>query len=609
MKKWLLIIWLAMCQTAFADVVIDDDFKSLRLNQYTRYIEDDSCMYYVTDIDDHLFDRFLIGSNFGLTRSCLWLKVNILNKSSDKTEFIIENANALIDNIEMMVVNNGMVTKSVLSGSQFSFYNREVAYRKILNRLSIPQGDSVEIYFLLNKQPGFINVPLKLWDVNSFYRHMQRQNRVVGVFFGMLMLYFFMCLWVVIIARERYMLFFSMFLPIGAFFVFYSEGFAFQYLFPEKPMIHSMINYFIMIAYLMMLFYFTEYFLKVRLPSNKAVGLIKLVLFFLIGLIIILLSVFELSIDLRYSLSTVLSILILSLHMVLFVLTVNIFRKSQTGTLLTFSSSFFIYFLFIVFYTLTNFGVFNIYLDSSQLIYVSSVFIFVLFSIVFVYKAQSTMQANRMFGEEIRKLNIEYALALVQGSENERKRIAGELHDGVGAVLSGIKMKLSSMHYTDSNVIDKESLDSEIESLDKLCNKVRLYSHKLYSHTLHRYGLKPAIEDLVAKKHGQLRIEFKYLTNLEVDMDTATVIYRILDSIFQLIDARTVQVEMGIDSNQTMVILEIRFTGKKLKSDLEYSIENIEYLINLMGGKIEFSMDNAWTNSIHVEIPFLRVDG
>jgi signal transduction histidine kinase len=220
-----------------------------------------------------------------------------------------------------------------------------------------------------------------------------------------------------------------------------------------------------------------------------------------------LLIVFDLSIDLRYYLSSILSILILSVHLILFALTVKIFSQSKTKTLLTFSFSFFVYFLFIVFYTLSNFGVFNIYLDSSQLIYISSVFIFVLFSIVFVYKAQSTMLENELFRDEIRRLNVDYALALVSGSENERKRIAGELHDGIGAILSAIKMKMSSLQYSNVESIDKAKLEVEIDSLDKLCNSVRLYSHKLYSHTLHRYGLEAALEDLTNKKHAKLNIQ------------------------------------------------------------------------------------------------------
>lgn len=589
-----------------ASVVIQDDFKSKRLNQYTQYYEDDSCLFYVTDFSSDMFDKSLIGSNFGLTRSCLWLKINIKNESDNFQDFIIENSNALVDNIEMMVIKDGNLIKSVLSGTQFSFYNREISYRKILNRLNIPTGDSAEVYFLLNKQPGFINIPLKLWQEDEFYKHMQNQNRVVGLFFGMLVLYFFMCLWVVIIARERYMLFFSMFLPIGAFFVFYSEGFAFEYLIPERPAIHTLIQYFIMISYLLILFYFTEYFLKVRLPKNKVVIFIKFILIFIMSLIVILLIVFDLSIDLRYYLSSILSILILSVHLILFALTVKIFSQSKTKTLLTFSFSFFVYFLFIVFYTLSNFGVFNIYLDSSQLIYISSVFIFVLFSIVFVYKAQSTMLENELFRDEIRRLNVDYALALVSGSENERKRIAGELHDGVGAILSAIKMKMSSLQYSNVESIDKGMLEAEIESLDKLCNKVRLYSHKLYSHTLHRYGLEAALEDLVKKKHAKLNIGVNYIGELEVDMDTGTVIYRVLDSIFQLINAKSVRVDINHKKKDQLIMIDIQFVGKRLKSDIDYGIENVEYLTNLMGGKIIFSMDNVWTNNIHLEIPLVK---
>jgi signal transduction histidine kinase len=46
---------------------------------------------------------------------------------------------------------------------------------------------------------------------------------------------------------------------------------------------------------------------------------------------------------------------------------------------------------------------------------------------------------------ELRNLNKTYSHSLVEGQEKQRKRVAEELHDGIGALLSAMKMKISAL--------------------------------------------------------------------------------------------------------------------------------------------------------------------
>ncbi|WP_338359916.1 tetratricopeptide repeat-containing sensor histidine kinase [Yeosuana marina] len=102
-------------------------------------------------------------------------------------------------------------------------------------------------------------------------------------------------------------------------------------------------------------------------------------------------------------------------------------------------------------------------------------------------------QRQKRKNQEILTLKREHQIkaleALIEGEENERFRIAKELHDGVNGDLSVIKYKLSSLLEMNNNVI-KEA----IAMIDDSCKQVRAISHDLVPPSLENFNLVEATE-------------------------------------------------------------------------------------------------------------------
>ncbi len=82
--------------------------------------------------------------------------------------------------------------------------------------------------------------------------------------------------------------------------------------------------------------------------------------------------------------------------------------------------------------------------------------------------------------------------AVIEGQEAEKRRISQELHDGIGPLVSTLKMKLESE-------IPQQDNESYIDLLDEISTDIRSISHALSPSVLHDFGLEKAIENFVLR--------------------------------------------------------------------------------------------------------------
>jgi two-component system NarL family sensor kinase len=120
-------------------------------------------------------------------------------------------------------------------------------------------------------------------------------------------------------------------------------------------------------------------------------------------------------------------------------------------------------------------------------------------------KLQSSALKQMQQEQEINQLK-----ALVRGEEQERNRIAIELHDGIASELWGIKLNVGSLREQERNGDFKEGRWEAVYSqLDHTAQKVRTTAHNLMPDLLLDEGLAPALATLCHRMKSQ--------TGLEVD--------------------------------------------------------------------------------------------
>ncbi|MBK8493710.1 MAG: tetratricopeptide repeat protein [Chitinophagaceae bacterium] len=126
--------------------------------------------------------------------------------------------------------------------------------------------------------------------------------------------------------------------------------------------------------------------------------------------------------------------------------------------------------------------------------------------------------------------------AVPKGEEQERTRLAKDLHDGLGGMLSGIKYSLNTMK---GNLImtpeNNQAFERSIDMLDSSIKEMRRVAHNMMPEALVKFGLDTALKDFCndVNQSGALQVSYQSigLENEVIDQTTAITIYRIVQEL------------------------------------------------------------------------------
>jgi signal transduction histidine kinase len=188
---------------------------------------------------------------------------------------------------------------------------------------------------------------------------------------------------------------------------------------------------------------------------------------------------------------------------------------------------------------------------------------------------------------QLEKLNQELRLLsarLLVAQDDERRRIARELHDGLGQELSAAKMMADGMLRPGQSAEWKEKAANECSKIiDKAIQQIRTMSHLLHPPLLDEIGLKSALEHYLeglSERSGikaSMKVDPETFPRLSSEMETAIfrIVQEALTNVLRHSGAERATVELGQNHNQ--ITLRIRDNGKGL------STETIQFLPGSVG--------------------------
>jgi len=119
--------------------------------------------------------------------------------------------------------------------------------------------------------------------------------------------------------------------------------------------------------------------------------------------------------------------------------------------------------------------------------------------------------------------------AIINTEENERKRFAKDLHDGLGPIMSTVKMSLSALGGRITDPTDTVILNNTNHLINEAINTLKDISNNLSPHILSNFGVSSALSAFIAKINQTKAIEIEFKTNMEnnrIDPEKEVVMYR-----------------------------------------------------------------------------------
>lgn len=226
-------------------------------------------------------------------------------------------------------------------------------------------------------------------------------------------------------------------------------------------------------------------------------------------------------------------------------------------------------------------------------------------------------QETRIQAQKIKELEQERQLsiadAVMQGQEKERSRLARDLHDGLGGMLSGIKQALFAMK--GNQILPETSaaaLSQVVSDLDRSINELRHIARNMMPEALVRFGLNDALEDFCdhLQQSGELKIHFQSFGMEErLPQETEVVLFRIaqelLNNVVRHAKATNALVQLLRDKGRLSLTVEDDgkgFDAATLDKVQGIGWVNIRSRANYLGGELDVRSAPGQGCSVHIEM-------
>lgn len=231
-----------------------------------------------------------------------------------------------------------------------------------------------------------------------------------------------------------------------------------------------------------------------------------------------------------------------------------------------------------------------------------------------IYKNRQLIQQQRISELEKEK-QLQATEAVLKGQEEERSRIAKDLHDGLGGLLSSVKYSLNDMK---ENVIlsadNAVSFTRSIDMLDSGIQELRRIAHNMMPENLMKFGLDKALADycqsisktnIVEISYNSFQLE-DYIENSNVSITVYRVIQELINNTIKHANATQIIVQVFKENNILNITVEDNGKGFDVNNISNFKgagWTNIQNRINYLKGKIQVDSAPTEGTSVNIEIP------
>jgi signal transduction histidine kinase len=198
--------------------------------------------------------------------------------------------------------------------------------------------------------------------------------------------------------------------------------------------------------------------------------------------------------------------------------------------------------------------------------------------------------------------------AMLEGQENERRRLSSDLHDGLGGMISGIKLNLQSIAETSP---EHDRLQPIIRQMSDAVRELRRIAHNLMPENLLRFGLHSALTDLCERsQHSGTAVSFYAAgLNSSLPQQEQLTIYRIvqelLNNAVKYASATEILVQCIQVKDQLSITVEDDGAGfdiDQLRQKTGMGLFNVQNRTRYLKGTIEMHSGKGIGTTINVNL-------
>ena len=509
-----------------------------------------------------------IRQEFGLNTAPRWFYFQI--NSAENREMMLQLEYNNIDQLELFEVKNNQIKSLGLTGDVYNFSQRPYINNNYVFPINLTKGQPAQYFLYINQPNSILSFTIELLPKYKFTERDHRQYLTWGIFIGIICIVLVVNLVMWLATKDRIYIWYSLYVHFMTMHLFADAGLAFQYLWPNSPVINSYHPVYLYIWLgLIVQVKFMRKFIHQTAQNSRVYQILNwfryFVLLCLLAVFVIRLSGWAYgNVHLFQSIAFISSMFVPAI----FLLTmISLFERRHDRELLVKYYGWavilqFVGYMFVAFVTYLQTANLkhSLPFDLLSYIIIGSILLFdiLFFSFGLAFRYKNSIKNNQKLALQLVNAKQVTQQKVIMALENDRKRLAQDLHDDLGATLSTAKGYLSMLYRGSGS----NNLAQSTNILDEVSSEMRSISHLLMPKAFANIGLKNAIEESIHKIQRE-NTNFEFITfgeTIKLDEQIEIIIFRIVTEIFGIINANTsaneVQVQLVYHADNLIIMIE-----------------------------------------------------
>lgn len=449
---------------------------------------------------------------------CLFFEVSSSLNVPQRLMLELEYSN--IDEVELFEKKGDQIRSLGLTGDKYAFVQRPSSNNNYVYPLLINSTEKVSYFLLINQRNSILSFYVKLWQENAFIASDHQEYLVWGIFLGVVLLVLAFSFVMLINTNDRIYAWYALYLVCVLSHLLSDAGVGFQYLWPQYPIFNSLDSVYLLAwGGLVTQLTFMQYFIHQtrRHRFFKWVNAVKIII---TGCLVVVLAIHILNVPNKdqymYKVVSTLTNYFAVAMIVVAILSLRNQYASKDKMVKYYGMA--LFFQFVGYLLASSLNIFQsmgktLPFDVETYVVIGSTTIIdiIFFSFGLSYRLGVLRRRNVVLQTDILNTRSLLIQQIIEILEEERRRIAQDLHDELGATLATAKGYLSTLTKQLDLRTEQPQLYEAQLLIDKASQDVRTISHNLMPKQFDKVGLSKSIEETIHKINLSEKLQFTFV--------------------------------------------------------------------------------------------------
>lgn len=502
-----------------------------------------------------------------------WIKIPV--HCSKSGIFFFQSTYVILEDFGLYVHNNTLGTTEYMGnlGLKFPHEKNDIIHSSLVFRLALEAGMDYTFYFRLNKRFSTTALPFYIRDSGSFVKHVSGIDKERGIIYGVFLILVFQGIVLWLFFRESVYLRYTGYIITSFLILFISDG-TFRLFFPKPffDVIHFSV-YFIIPTCFSFVFLVLFDLLNTKTHFPKLVKLSWWIIGVSFAFSVINAIAYFYWPTYPLILFRLTNVVVLFYPICFIWICIKTYLRNSNKLALVLLGLFSLTLLFVLFFAFLPFFTyrFEYFSEFKWIILFEGVVLMLIINRDLYLNKIAKIRLLQDLSEQQDLATRRY----LEGLMDERKRIAGDLHDSLSAKISAFKIRLSGFAFANNDQKTKALAD-----LDELHEEVRNASHALSPLLLNDKGIKQALEDFILKIEDSdldLVVDYTFeFSDKEIPSPHAEILYftalELINNTLKHAGAKNLKITLEETANQYQLVVEDDGVGYRLNAFQSWGI-------------------------------------